>query len=601
MNRRDSGRRSQSVERILRGIPVSRGFAQGVVHIYRPSLPELEEQVLSPDKIPVELERFRQAINLARQELRELYASVKRDMGRDFADFIEVQLAMLEDEEVLNSTERFIRENGRNAEFAYAETLRRLTKPVSDSHIPVIRERTLDVLDVGTRVLRHLTGSEMSSLSGVRPGTVVIAHDLPPSEAALLDPTRVKGLVLEVGGKTSHTAIMAKAKEIPAVVGVEGACRLAIPGANAFVDGYRGLAILNPTKKRLSAYRSEIELYRKHQRSLSGLSEQEPVTLDGKMIDLSANIEFLSEARIAVQNGARGVGLFRTEYIYLSRLRPATEEEQFETYAEVARLVRPWSVIVRTFDLGGDKVVPGYVETNPFLGWRGLRLCLDNVELFRHQLRAALRASAFGRVKLMFPMVSTIEELRRAKLILEQAREELRKEGKKFDEHMEVGVMVETPSAAILAAHLARECSFLSIGSNDLTQYTLAVDRSNERVAELYDHFHPAVLELIRQTIVAAHKQGIWVGLCGEFAADPLGVLVLLGLGIDELSVAPALIPETKKVIRSIDTGSAAEIMESAMKLATAVEVRRFLRREMYRRFPKLAEFAFELGGDNIR
>lgn len=596
MSRKDAGQRTPAAERLLRGIPVSRGFAQGTVFVYRSSLPEFEEKVLGPDRIAGEVERFQRSVSATREELRELHSSVKREMGRDFADFIEVQLAMLEDEEVLDSTRRFITEKGRNAEFAYAETLRRLALPVSASNVPAIRERATDVLDVGTRVLRHLTGGEVFTLGAVGPGTVVVAHDLPPSEAALLDPARVRGLVLEAGGKTSHTAIMAKAKDIPAVVGVEGACRLAVNGSSIFLDGYRGLAILHPSKKRLSAYRSEIDLYRKHQKSLSGLSEQEPVTLDGKMIDLSANIEFLAEARTAVKNGARGVGLFRTEYIYLARLRPATEEEQFETYAEVARLVRPWPVIIRTFDLGGDKVIPGYVESNPFLGWRGLRLCLDNTDLFRRQLRAALRASAFGTVKLMFPMVSTIEELRRAKLILEQVKRELKDEGRKFDEHLEVGVMVETPSAAIIASHLARECAFLSIGSNDLTQYTLAVDRGNERVAGLYDHFHPAVLELMRQTIAAAHKQGIWVGLCGEFAADPLGVLVLLGLGIDELSVAPGLIPETKKVIRSIDVGSAAEIMESAMKLATALEVKRLLRRELHRRFPKLADFTFELG-----
>ena len=589
----------RSKERILRGVPVSRGFAVGHVSLYRPFLPEFEERVIKPEGITEELRRFRDAVRSADAELRELHSRVKREMGHDFADFIDVQRTLLNDEEVLGSTEQFIREEQRNAEFAYAQTLRRLARPVTGSDVPVFKERALDVLDVGSRVLRHMLGSEFRPMGVVTQGSVVVAHDLPPSEAALLDAAAVKGLVLEAGGKTSHTAIMAKAKEIPAVVGVEGIVRAVAAGEKILVDGYRGLAILNPVRKRLNAYKKDIDTYHRHRRSLAGLTEQEPVTLDGKTIDLSANMEFLIEAKAAREYGARGIGLFRTEYIYLARLQPATENEQFEVFAEVARLMKPWPVIIRTYDLGGDKVVPGYVEANPFLGWRGLRLCLDNVELFKHQLRAILRASAHGAVKVMFPMVSALEELRRAKFILDTAKEELRKEGKSFDEQLEVGVMVETPSAAILADQISKECSFLSIGSNDLTQYTLAVDRGNERVAGLYEHFHPAVLELIRQTIVAAHRQGIWVGLCGEFASDPLGILVLLGMGIDELSVAPGLIPEAKKIIRSIDVGSAEEIVRAAMGLGTALEVKRLLRRELHRRFPKLAEFLYELGGEN--
>ncbi|OYD14801.1 phosphoenolpyruvate--protein phosphotransferase [candidate division WOR-3 bacterium JGI_Cruoil_03_51_56] len=582
-------------EKILRGIPVSHGFAQGVAFVYRPYLPHLDEHVLEPDVLAGEVRRFQRAVKAAERELRRLHARVKREMGHDFAEFIDVQLALLADEEVLSETERFIRKRGRNAEFAYEETLKRLTRPMTKSDVPLFQERSMDVVDVSARVLRHLLGEELPSLYEVLPGSIIIARDLPPSEAALLDKEKISGLVLESGGKTSHTAIMAKAKEIPAVVGVESVCREASEGLPVLVDGYRGLAILNPTRKRLNAYKSDFELYQRHRQSLSLLVEQEPVTADGKMIDLSANIGFSAEARAALRYGARGVGLFRTEYIYLARRRPPTEDEQFEVFAEVAKMLNSRPVIVRTFDLGGDKVIPGYSESNPFLGWRGLRLCFDNVELFKGQLRAILRSSAFGNVKIMFPMVSALGELRRAKLLVDEAKRELRKQGVKFDEQLEIGVMVETPSAAIMADQLAQECSFLSIGSNDLTQYTLAVDRGNERVAELYDHFHPAVLQLIRQTIAAAHRHGIWVGLCGEFASDPLGILVLLGFGIDEMSVSPGLIPEAKNIIRTIDTQSAVEIMDDAMKLGTGLEVKRLLRRELRRRFPKLAEFLFEL------
>lgn len=577
---------------------MSPGFARGEVFAYRAYLPVLTEEAIRPAAVPDEVHRFRTAVSSAQAELRGLHTQVKHSVGRDLAEFIDVQLALLSDQEVLAETERVISEKLRNAEFAYTEALKRLAAPIGRSAVPLFQERALDVVDVSSRVLRHLLGDESPSLHGIERGAVLVAHDLPPSHAALLDPRKVAGIVLEGGGKTSHTAIMAKTKEIPAVVGVEGIGRVAQDGQTVIVDGYRGLAILNPTRRRIGAYDGEVEVRRRHRQSLTRLAEQEPVTLDGKMIDLSANIEFAAEARAAVGYGARGVGLFRTEYIYLSRRRPPTESEQFEAFAEVAEVVRPHPVIIRTFDLGGDKVIPGYVESNPFLGWRGLRLCLDNQELFRSQVRAILRASGTGNVKMMFPMVSSIEELRRAKLLVNRMKQELRRERVKFDESIEVGVMVETPSAALLAPRFARECSFLSIGSNDLTQYTLAVDRANERVAGLYDPFHPAVLGLIRMTIDAAHQEGIWVGLCGEFASEPLGILVLLGLRIDELSVAPGAIPEAKKVIRSIDTGSAVEIMTAAMRLGTALEVKRLLRRELHRRFPKLAAFLFEFAGD---
>ena len=580
-------------ERNYRGIPVSAGFARGTVLVYRTYKPDLHESVIEPAQVAVEVRRFRQAVRAAEKDLKCLHTQVQRDMGPDFADFIAVHLVLLTDHEVLGQTEQFIRERLRNAEFAYTETLKRLAAPVAKSAVPLFKERALDVADVSNRVLRHLLGDEGTSLLEVAPGTVLVAHDLPPSEAALLDPRRIAGLVLESGGKTSHTAIMVKAKEIPAVVDVDSICEAAQDGQSIFVDGYRGLAIVNPTGNRLRAYDAEIELRRRHRQSLAKLLEREPVTLDGKQIDLSANIEFLAEARTARRYGGRGVGLFRTEYMYLAKRRLPTEEEQFQVYSEAARFFKPYPVIIRTFDLGGDKVLAGYQEANPFLGYRAIRLCLDNLPMFNDQLRAILRASAFGNVKVMFPMVATVEELRRAKLIVEKAKAELRRGGVAFDEQFQVGVMVEIPSAAILADRLARECSFLSIGSNDLTQYTLAVDRGNERVARLFDHFHPAVLHLFKQTIDAAHRNGIWVGMCGEFGSDPLGILVLLGMGIDEISVVPGLIPEAKNIIRSVNTESAAEVVAMVLKQSTALEVQRLLRRELDRRFPEVAESLF--------
>lgn len=567
---------------------MSGGFARGRVFVYRTYLPDVPEHVLEPGELDREVGRLREAVSHAGTDLAELRERVRRDMGREFAEFIDVQLALLNDEDVLRRAEEFIRSHLRNAEFAYSEAIRHATGVVLSSEMPLLRERGLDLADVSGRVLSRLLGEELPSIHGVGGGAIVVAHDLPPSEAALLDPARVAGVVLEAGGKTSHTAIMTKAKEIPAVVGVESLLRTVQDGEDIFVDGYRGLAVVTPGQNRLEAYSVEVERERLHRESLRATVEQEPVTLDGKMIDLSANVEFMVEAKMARQNGARGVGLFRTEYMYLARRRPPTEQEQFEIIAEVAQLLRPYPVIVRTFDLGGDKVVPGYSEANPFLGWRAIRMCFDNIQFFRAQLRAIARASAHGNVKVMFPMVATIDEFRRARLLVEDVKRELHSEGESFDERLEVGVMVEIPSAALMADILAKECRFLSIGSNDLTQYALAVDRANERVAKLFDHLHPAVLQLIKRTIDAAHRQGIWVGVCGEIGSDPLGVLLLLGMGIDEISVTPAMVPEVKNIIRSIDTAVAADVAAHAVRLGTALEVHRLLRREVHRRFPIL-------------
>ncbi|MGQ9678958.1 MAG: phosphoenolpyruvate--protein phosphotransferase [bacterium] len=591
----DHRSRRRARERLIRGIPVSPGFARGKAFVYRMYLPEVEERTVFPEEAAKEVARFRKAVKIANDDLQELRHRIKKDIGRDFADFIDVQLAVLNDEELVKKTEQFIQEKLRNAEFAYTQTLKQLTAGVSRAGLSFLREKFVDIADVSARVLAVLIGEELPSIHTLEPGSIIVAHELPPSEAALLDPTKVVGVVLEAGGKTSHTAIIAKAKEIPAAVGVEGILREVKDGEEIFVDGYRGIVALNPTPSRLKTYQNEIERYQSHRASLRALVDAEPVTVDGKIIDLSANIEFIAEAKVARTNGARGVGLFRTEYIYLAKRRPPTEDEQFKVYSEVAQIFNPYPVIIRTFDLGGDKVIPGYSETNPFLGWRAIRVCLDDPVLFKTQLRAILRASLHGNVKVMFPMIATIEELRKAMLMLEEAKKELHQKGQAYNEQLEVGVMIETPSAALLARQFARECNFLSIGSNDLTQYTLAVDRGNELVAKLFDHLHPAVLQLIKHTIDAAHLQGIWVAMCGEFGADPLGIVLLIGMGIDEISVVPGMIPEAKSIIRSIDTNIATTVANRALELSTALEIERFLTREMDRNFPKLAESLFAL------
>jgi phosphotransferase system enzyme I (PtsI) len=511
-------------------------------------------------------------------------------MGRDLAEFIAVQIALLKDNETLQKTRDYIEQHKLNAEFAYSEIQKKLAAPVASSPVAFFRERIADILDVANRVLRNLLHEDLPSIHEIENGSIIITHDLLPSEAALLDKKRVLGVVTEAGGKTAHSAIMVKAKEIPAVMGLEHITKQIKNGESIILDGFRGIVILDPTDKRLEFYKQEAEKIERRKKHLFRLKEADPITQDGKYIDLSANIEFIAECFTAQQYGARGIGLFRTEYLYMAKRRAPTEEEQYQVFAEVAAKMKPYPVIIRTFDLGGDKVIPGYFEANPFLGWRAIRFCFDDEELFKNQLRAILRASAVGNVKVMFPMVSTIEEVKRAKLLLNEAKKELTAKKIPFDDEMEIGIMVEIPSAALKADALAKECNFFSIGSNDLTQYTLAVDRTNERVSKLYDQMHPAVLKLIKETIDAAHRHNIWVGLCGEFAADPLGIVILVGLGIDELSMTPASVPLAKEIIRTLDTTKAAAMSNHTLEFDTPLEVTRYLLKEINAKFPQLFE-----------
>ncbi len=587
-------------ELILRGIPVSPGFAIGKVFVYKRFIPSYRERIIADSEIKNELARFQNAIFATERELRFLQNEIRQEMGQDLAELISLQISLLLDQELLQETINFIVNHKRNAEFAYSEVLKKYLIPLNDAKTPFFKERLADIIDVSTRVLRNISGEELPSIYEITPGSILVAYDLLPSEAALLDPNRIAGVATEVGGKTSHTAIMTKGKEIPCVVGIEHLMKsVASPPSQIILDGSRGLLIIEPMEKRISFYKKEIEHIKKQRSYLASLKESESSTLDGKYIDISANIEFVAETLSALENGCRGIGLFRTEYLYLAKRGPVSEDEQTLIYSDVADKMKPYPVIIRTFDFGGDKLIPGYFESNPFLGWRAIRLCFDNMELFMNQIKAILRANTKGNVKLMLPMISSIEELRKAKLIIEQAKNDLKIKGVSFDPNLEVGIMVETPSCALLAEHFAQECNFFSIGSNDLTQYTLAVDRDNDRVQKLYDHLHPAVLKLIKQTIDAAHKNGIWVGLCGEFASDPFGVIVLVGLGIDELSMVPFAIPVAKKIIRSIDFSTVKEIAQQCLNMTSPKDVSDFLKENIKIKFPALAKFLNDYSSTN--
>ncbi|MEO0077356.1 MAG: phosphoenolpyruvate--protein phosphotransferase, partial [candidate division WOR-3 bacterium] len=512
-------------ELILRGIPVSSGFAIGEIFIYQRFIPSYKERILTDSQVNSEIERFIQAIKKTENELKLLQNDIRREMGSDLAELISLQIMLLYDREIYQETIKFIETQKRNAEFAYSEVLKKYIVPLNEAKTPFFRERLADITDVSTRVLSNILNVELPSIYEVTPGSIIVAYDLVPSEAALLDRSRVSGVAIEAGGKTSHTAIMTKAKEIPCVVGIENLLKRVSYFANesstakassghkvtnqVILDGSRGILIIEPTEKRISFYKKEKERIQRQQTYLTSYKETESTTKDGKHVDISANIEFVAEAVSALQNGAYGIGLFRTEYIYLARRRPVTEDEQEQIYSDVAEKMKPYPVIIRTFDFGGDKIIPGYTEPNPFLGWRAIRLCYDNPDFFVNQIKVILRASIKGNVKIMLPMISNIEELRQGKLFIEQAKNELRSKNIEFDNDIDVGIMVETPACVMLADKFASECNFFSIGSNDLTQYTLAVDRDNKRVAKLFDSLNPSVLKLIKLTIDAAHRHGI--------------------------------------------------------------------------------------------
>ena len=581
-------------ERILRGIPVSPGIVLGGIYLYTSALPDIPEYDVPLEQVEQEVRRWEAAVTETRDELARLRTRYGRT--KDITDIISVLLLLLEEADIRQQTIEFIRQRRRNAEFAYSQVTRRIAAPLAGSQVAFVREKIADINDITQRVLRHLLHLPVPSLYDAPPGAIIIAQDLLPSETTTLDSGRVGAVALEAGGKTTHAALMLKAKEIPLLVGIERLVdrvqRLAPADAvprPALLDAYRGLIIISPSPRRLEYYKQEQQRLERRRSLLFKQLDQEPVTSDGRHIDIMANAELPADCDTARRYHARGIGLFRSEYLILAKRRIPDEQEQYELFAQAARTLKPYPVVIRTFDLGGDKVLPGYTETNPFLGWRAIRYCLDNQDFFKTQLRAILRASALGNVRLMFPMIATLEELRRAKLILNQTRDELRKAGVQFDEQLPIGCMVEIPSAALLASTLARETDFLSIGSNDLTQYTLAVDRGNQKVARLYDPLHPAVLRLIKLTIDAAHDSEITAALCGELASDPFGLIALIGLGIDELSMVPAMIPQAIAVIRALDRNIAREIAQKLIQFDTPLEVHRHLHREIHRRLPDLA------------
>ncbi|MCR4287970.1 MAG: phosphoenolpyruvate--protein phosphotransferase [Deltaproteobacteria bacterium] len=567
---------------LMKGIGVSPGIAIGKAHIVESGLIEPAHYCyLDPAETGGEIERFKSALKESRDQLQRIKKKMEADgHGKEHMSIIDAHLMILRDHMLINDTIKVIKEDRVNAEWALKKVLKGLMEYFNRMDDEYLRERSSDIEHIVNMVLLNLMGKKHESIADIKEPSIVVAPDLSPSDTALMTRGVVLGFATDVGGATSHTAIMARALEIPAVVGLETATRKVEVGDTIILDGTTGTVIINPSEAVIDVYKQRKEKYESFGRELFRYKDLPCETTDGRRIILSGNIEMIEEADSLIAHGAEGIGLLRTEFLYLNRKDLPAEEEQFRSYSELVRKMSPNPVIIRTLDVGGDKFLgaqDGAKESNPALGLRAIRFCLKNPDIFKSQLRAILRAGVAGNVKIMFPMISGIEEIRDAKALLEEAKAELSKDGKPFNAAMETGVMIEIPSAAVIADLIAKEVDFLSIGTNDLLQYSLAIDRVNEHVAYLYEPFHPAVLRIIKTVADAASKAGISVGVCGEMAGSPEYALILLGFGIGQLSMNAFSILRVKKFIRSISFAEAEKICSAILGFATAKEVENYI------------------------
>jgi len=547
------------------GIPVAPGIAHGPLVVHWEDDEEIPHRHIEAEDLAGEIARFETALISTRAELLEIQQKIADAIGAKDAGIFDAHLMVVEDRTLIDEVLRSLEEDRVNVESAFSAVAAKYCETLSRIDDPYLRERVVDIQDVSRRVLRHLTGKGPKDLATIEQPHILAARSLAPSETALIDRSKVLAFATEAGSKTSHSAIMARSLGIPAVAGLHTIFDELGTGADVLIDGNTGVLIANPNQETLAEYGRIEERREKVEEELDRIRETVSTTMDGRHIILSANIELPEEMNDVAEAGAEGVGLFRTEYLFLNREVPPGEDEQFESYRTVAERAAPHAVIVRTLDVGGDKLADNLglaEEENPFLGCRAIRFCLQHPAIFKQQLRAILRASAYGHVRIMYPMISGIGELRAANAILAQCKSELRAEGKPFREDIEVGIMIEIPSAALTADHLARECAFFSIGTNDLVQYSLAVDRVNDRIAHLFDPSHPAVVRLIRASVEAARKHGIWVGVCGEMAGDILFTPLLIGLGVDELSASSKLVPRVKRAVQRLTHEACRRLVE---------------------------------------
>ncbi|NMB27416.1 MAG: phosphoenolpyruvate--protein phosphotransferase [Tissierellia bacterium] len=562
----------------MKGIGISPGIALGKVFIYKePEIVLFKKQV---EDLNYETERLERAVEEGLSQIENIYDQVLKTLGKREAEIFNAHKMIMKDPEFVGLVERKIKSERVNAEWAVKEVVDyyiELFKNIEDGYL---RERVLDLKDVSKRLLRILLGIETVDLGSLKEECIIVAEDLTPSDTAQMNKEVVIGLVTGLGGKNSHTSIMARTLEIPAITGLKGITNVAKNGDFMIIHGKEGLLLLNPSEKDIKRYKEKKRSYEEFKLKLTKMRREKSISKDGIKVDVLANIGNPKDVDKVIENNGMGVGLYRTEFLYMGRNKPPTEEEQFKAYKIVAERLAGRPVIIRTLDVGGDKDLP-YLnlsrEKNPFLGYRAIRLCLDMIDIFKMQLRAILRASAFGNIKIMFPMISNVKEIREIKRILEGIKKELRDQKIPFNENIEIGIMVEVPAVAIHSDIFAKEADFFSIGTNDLIQYTLAADRGNQDISYLYSQYHPAVLKLIKMTIENGHKEGIKVGMCGEAASDEKLIPILLAMGLDEFSMCPSSMLKARWIINKTSKTEVAAMLDAILSLATAEEVEKFI------------------------
>ncbi len=558
----------------LSGIAASNGIA--IAKAYRLVEPDLSFDKRTIEDSAAEVERFRQAIEMSKSELEAIRDRARQDLGADKAAIFEAHLLVLSDPELNKPIEDKIQSEKVNAESALKETADMFVMMFEQMDNEYMKERAADIRDVTKRVLAHLLGVPLGNPSMIAEEVIVVAEDLTPSDTAQLNRQFVKGFTTNIGGRTSHSAIMARSMEIPAVVGTKKATEEINNGDLIIVDGLKGEVHINPTQELVTEYRKIHEEYELQKAEWAKLVNEPTVSADGQHVELAANIGTPKDLKGVTENGGEGVGLYRTEFLYMGRDQLPTEEEQYEAYKAVLEGMSGKPVVVRTLDIGGDKELP-YLslpkEMNPFLGFRAIRLCLEEQDIFRTQLRALLRASSYGNLKIMFPMIATLDEFRSAKVILEEEKQKLLSEGQIVADKIELGIMVEIPSTAVLADQFAKEVDFFSIGTNDLIQYTMAADRMNQRVSYLYQPYSPSILRLVKMVIDAAHAEGKWAGMCGEMAGDETAIPILLGLGLDEFSMSATSILRARSQIRSLKKSDMEQLAKEVLNMQTTEQV----------------------------
>lgn len=569
---------SSKKEITVQGISASRGIAYGEVFVYLQSDVEVPSYQVDASKRSEEVARFDQALLTTRKQISKIQDEVEKNLGKNEALIFDAHLLVLEDQALIGETIREFEATGSNIETCFDKISARYIQAFSEIDDEYLRERAGDIRDVAQRVLQNLLGQAENSLTKLAAKRIVVANDLSPSDSASIDRSAALGIVTDSGSKTSHAVIVARSMNVPAVVGVRSLTKRVQTGDWVLVDGYDGLVIVNPTEQTLFRYGKIQSDKKSFEQRLLEANRRPPVTLDGVMVTLQANIEKVDEVGLVKEYFAQGVGLFRTEYLFLNSSRIPSEQEQFVAYKTVAEGMAPNPVVIRTLDLGGDKPLAGNPElfpeeANPFMGFRAIRFCLENLEIFKDQLRAILMASAHGDVRLMYPMISGADELARANVILAECKAELTARGQGFNAAIKVGAMIEIPSAAVTTDLLAKTCDFFSIGTNDLIQYLLAIDRGNNRIAHLYEPAHPAVVRTLKHVVDEAHRAGVPVSVCGEMAGDPVYVPLLLGLGVDALSMTPPLLPAVKYLVRAMTMADARTLAAEVLQLGSAPEI----------------------------